>query len=195
VSSSECPEPQPWKGEKAAQSLLDEADARIRQAETFAWAVPSLAIAAESFLLAAALRVDASRDHQAVAAGTGIVILFAALHFLTKHAFIFRVYEAVAERAREELGLPFVSMGQLVGSASPGKKDEAEQARIEAIRGSFPPHVELTRRHWLEPHPRGWRWVRNGFARRLRAVWVWTVVILILMALDAVIFVRALILA
>jgi hypothetical protein len=186
---------QPWEGETPARSLLEEANARIRQSETFAWAVPGLAIAAESFLLGAALSTNATPKHQVLACGAGIVILLAALHFLLKHAFNFRVYEAVMERSRNELGLPFVSMLQLVGSATPDKESEDEQARIEAIRESFPDHVELVRRGWLDPGPWWlwwWRWPRNYAARRVRAEWVWSVAILALIALDAAILVRAL---
>jgi hypothetical protein len=191
VASAETPERQAWTGESAARSLLEEANARIRQAETFAWAVPSLAIAAESFLLAAALNDRATPRHQALACFAGIVILVAALQFLAKHAFNFRVYEAVIERARRELDLPFVAMSELVGSATPGSEDEREQARIRAIRKSFPDHVELVRRNWLAPKPRRWLWVRNGYARRLRSVQVWSIAILILLALDVAILVRA----
>lgn len=174
-------------------SLLDEANARIRQAETFAWAVPSLAIAAESFLLVAALSAGATPRHQMTASFAGIVILVAALQFLAKHAFNFRVYEAVIERARKELNLPFVAMGKLVGSPTPENEDERERERIDAIRESFPGHVELIRREWLEPKPQRWRWARNGFARRLRSVQVWGIAILILIGLDIAILVRALI--
>lgn len=184
-------ERQAWEGEVAARSLLDEANARIRQSETFAWAVPGLAIAAESFLLGAALSTSASPRQQAAACFAGIVILVAALQFLAKHAFNFRVYEAVMDRARDELELPFVTMSQLVGSATPSRESEHEQARIRAIRASFPDHVELMRRGWLEPKPRGWRWVRNAFARRLRSVEAWSIAILVLVALDLWIFVRA----
>jgi hypothetical protein len=189
----EPPKRQAWEGEQPAQSLLEEANARIRQSETFAWAVPSLAIAAESFLLGAALSESASPRHQVIACFAGIVILVAALQFLAKHAFNFRVYEAVMERARRELGLPFVAMGQLVGSAKPDREDEREQARIRAIRASFPDHTELVRRGWLEAKPRRWRWVRNGFARRLRSVQVWSLAILMLLGLDVAILVRALV--
>lgn len=128
-----------------------------------------------------------------VACFAGIVILVAALQFLAKHAFNFRVYEAVIERSRDKLGLPPVTMRQLVGSATPDDEDEAEQARIAAIRESFPDHVELVRDGWLAPNPRGWRWVRNYFARRLQSVRVWGFAIVVLIALDFAILVRALV--
>ncbi len=186
----------PWVGTDAAQSLLDEANARIRQSETFAWTVPGLAIAAESFLLAAALSTNATPRHQAIASLAGIVILFAALHFLLKHAFNFRVYEAVMERSRMQLGLPFVSMRQLVGPAKLDKdtdeKNDEEQARL---RESFPAHTELRRRGWLDTQHgwRFWRWPRNYFARRWRAELVWGGTILALIVVDAVILIHALI--
>jgi hypothetical protein len=164
--------------------LLDEANARIQQSATFAWAVPGLAIAAESFLLASALSTNATPKHQVIACSAGIVILIAALHFLLKHAFNFRVCEAVMERSRQELGLPFVSMGQLVGSATPDNESEEEQVRIKAIRESFPAHVELVRRGWLDPQARRWRRLRNYAARRVRAEWVWSIAILTLIVLD-----------
>src|SRR5207245_1761606 len=167
--------------------------ARIRQSETFAWAVPGLAIAAQSFLLGAALSTNVTPRQQAVACVAGVVILFAALQFLAKHAFNFRVYEAVMERSRRELGLPFVTMQQLVGSPTPSKESKEEQARVETIRQSFPDHVELTRRGWLDPKPRWWRWARNYVARRCRAVGVWAFTILVLIGLDIAILIRALI--
>ena len=192
MGNPDGPERQAWEDKDAARSLLEEANARIRQSETLAWAVPGLAIAAESFLLGAALSTNATPKHQVLACGAGIVILLAALHFLLKHAFNFRVYEAVMERSRKELGLPFVSMRQLVGSATPDNESKEEQARIEAIRESFPAHVELVCRGWLDPRARRWRWLRNYAARRVRAEWVWGVAILALIALDAAILVRAL---
>jgi L-alanine-DL-glutamate epimerase-like enolase superfamily enzyme len=73
-------------------------------------------------------------------------------------------------RSRKELGLPFITMRQLIGPARPDKEDEDEQARIARIRESFPDHVELVRDAWLAPKPRGWRWMRNTFARRLQSV-------------------------
>jgi hypothetical protein len=187
------PDRQAWEGEDAATSLLEEANVRIRQSETFAWAVPGLAIAAESFLLGATLSTNATPRQQAVASVAGIVILFAALQFLAKHAFNFRVYEAVMERSRRQLGLPFVTMQQLVGSPTASKERKDEEARIEAIRESFPNHVELARRGWLDPHPRWWRWARNYVARRRRAVEVWAFTILVLIGLDIAILVQALI--
>jgi hypothetical protein len=69
------------------------------------------------------------------------LILGAALHFLAKHAYNFRVYEAVMERSRDTLNLPYVSMRQVVGSPIPHKESEAEQTRIAAIRESFPDHA------------------------------------------------------
>src|SRR5262249_50032806 len=173
----------PWQGQRAARSPLAEANARIRQAETFAWTVPGLAIAAESFLLGAAPSKGMSPRQQAVACSAGIVILAAALHFLAKHAFNFRVYEAVIERARKELGLPFVAMSELVGSPTPNE-----------IRDSFPAHTELVQRGWLDPRGRRrlWRSPRNWFARRLRSVFVWSVTILALIGLDIWVLVRAL---
>ena len=71
----EGPTGQPWEGDRAAESLLQEANARIRQSETFAWAVPGLAIAAQSFLLGATLSANATPRHQVVACVAGIVIL------------------------------------------------------------------------------------------------------------------------
>ena len=85
-----------------------------------------------------------------------------------------------SRRSRDKLGLPPVTMRQLVGSATPDDEDEAEQARIAAIRESFPDHVELVRDGWLAPNPRGWRWVRNYFARRLQSVRVWGFAIVVL---------------
>ena len=123
------------------------------------------------------------------------MILGAALQFLAKHAFNFRVYEAVMERSRQELGLPFITMRQLVGSATPGKESKEEQARIETIRESFPDHVELVRGGWLDPKHgwrRWWRRPRNYVARRLMAVRVWSLAILALIVIDGAILVRAL---
>lgn len=185
------PRPHDWESETAARSPLEEANGRIRQSETFAWAVPGLAIAAEAFLLGAALSRNTTPRQQAVACFAGILTLVAALQFLAKHAFNFRVYEAVMERSREKLGLPLVTMRQLVGSATPEKENEAEQARVSAIRESFPEHVELVRDGWLEPTPGRWRWIRNLFARRVQSVRAWGFAIVVLIALDFWILIRA----
>jgi hypothetical protein len=211
MGNPDAPERQAWEDKDAARSLLEEANARIRQAETFAWAVPGLAITAEAFLLGAALSKTTTPKQQVVACFAGIVILLAALHFLAKHAFNFRVYEAVIERSRETLGYPFVSMRALVGSPTPSKESNGERERIDHIRESFPRHVDLVRAGWLDHRATGgqqpptpydafiqnakvwvWRPPRNFVARRLPAVRVWTLTILVLIGLDIAVLVRAL---
>src|SRR5436190_7835745 len=92
-------------------------EARVRQAETFAWAVPALALTAQALLLTVVFSHSSSTAGHIMASATGVVILLAALHLLGKHTFNFDMYEAVIERERERLGLPRVSKKHLLADA------------------------------------------------------------------------------
>jgi hypothetical protein len=75
-----------------AESLIEAMESRTRQAETFAWAVPGLALTSQALLLTVAFNPDASDSDasdsgRAAAAFSATAILLAALHFLGKHSF------------------------------------------------------------------------------------------------------------
>lgn len=168
----------------SAESRLREAEARIRQAETFAWTVPGLAIAAEAFLLAVALNPGVKAWAQLAAALAGTAVLVAALHFLGKHRFNFVVYEAVIERSRDELDLPLVAMSELVGRYKDRRTDRAKD-----LRESFSAHTDLIRQGWLDPETsswwrRWWRRLRNSFVRGIPSMGMWASVIIGLILLD-----------
>jgi hypothetical protein len=87
----------------------------MRQAETFAWSVPALVIAGQSFLLTIGLDRQATSHEKEVAAVAGMLMLLAGLHFMWKHKFNFDVYEAVIECQNERLGQYPVAMKRLPG--------------------------------------------------------------------------------
>jgi hypothetical protein len=61
-----------------SESLIEAAEARIRQAETFAWTVPALALTAQALLVTVALDSSATSAGRALASLTGLVTLLAA---------------------------------------------------------------------------------------------------------------------
>jgi hypothetical protein len=96
-------------------ALIAAVEARMRPAETFAWSVPALVIAGQSFLLTIGLDRQATSHEKEVAAVAGMLMLIAGLHFMWKHKFNFDVYEAVIERQNERLGQYPVAMKRLPG--------------------------------------------------------------------------------
>jgi hypothetical protein len=80
---------------RESEFLLQTIESRRRQAESFAWTVPGLAIAGQAFLQSIAL---------------------ASSHLLAKQVYNFDVFEAVIERERKRLGLPGVQMDALRGT-------------------------------------------------------------------------------
>ena len=91
---------------EGSKSLIDAAEARMRQSETFTWAVPGLALTGQVILLTIALDGGSSYRARAVAATAGLTTLLPAIHFLGKHTFNFDWYDAVIERERLKLGWP-----------------------------------------------------------------------------------------
>jgi hypothetical protein len=96
-------------GNDKSKSLLEAVEARMRQAETFAWAVPALALTAQALLLTVVFNDSTTAVGRLLASLTGLITVLAALHLLGKHTFNFDMYEAVVERERKALGLPGVS--------------------------------------------------------------------------------------
>jgi hypothetical protein len=108
---------------EGSKSLIDAAEARMRQAETFTWAVPGLAIAGQAFLLTIGLNSDRGDGARIVAALAALVTLLPALHFLGKHSFNFDVYDAVIERERINLGWPRMTRDDLLKDMESFPKD------------------------------------------------------------------------
>jgi hypothetical protein len=160
-----------------SKSLLEAVEARLRQAETFAWAVPALALTAQALLLTVVFGHSTSTTGRIMASATGVVILLAALHLLGKHTFNFDMYEAVIEREREKLELPRVSKKHLLAGAE-----------------SFPRDTGFWEREWLYPEPGGNRlhrtWVksRRRLVVDLRAIRVWAGALTLLAATDLGVF-------
>jgi hypothetical protein len=100
--------------EERSRSLLEAAESRIRQAETFAWTVPALALTAQALLFTVSFDSSVAPVGRVLASLTGLLTLLAALHFLGKHTFNFDMYEAVIERERSNLGLPRASRNHLL---------------------------------------------------------------------------------
>ena len=101
------------------RELLDTLEARRHQADSFAWAVPGLAIAAQAFLLSIALDPSTEPLGRLVAAAAGVVALLGAMHLLVKQTFHFDLYEAVIERERKALNLDSVQLDGLLDGPFP----------------------------------------------------------------------------
>jgi hypothetical protein len=161
-----------------SQSLLDALEARMRQAETFAWAVPALALTAQALLLSVVFDHSTTALGRVLASLTGLIIVLAALHLLLKHTFNFDMYEAVIERERKERGLPGVSRRELLVDAK-----------------AFPKQSGFRERDWLalEPNANWLSHARKRFISDVRAVQVWTVALMLLALIDLGVFTHYLI--
>jgi hypothetical protein len=173
-------------------ALLQAAEARLAQAASFTWAVPTLALAGQAFLLNIALAKGTSNSAQALAATAGLILLVASLHFMAKHTFNYDWWEAVIERERAALGW-----------------DSTQRNRILQDVKSFDPATLLRQREWFKPEPglyeeriaaegkeltrrrRLWSHVRRPllsgrrqFAVRLKATAVWTTALTLLFVID-----------
>jgi hypothetical protein len=183
-----------------ARSQIEMFEARKRQAETFTWAVPPLAIAAQAFLLTIALRPDTRPLAMAVAAFAGLATTLAALHFLGKHAFNFDWYEAAIERGRARLGLSGFQRNYVLGEGG----DE------RFLIPTFAEDSTLRRREWwiserwfgggpplrYESHNRHFDWiyrVRHRVIVRWKAVWVWGIALCLLASIDVLLFIYAMV--
>lgn len=166
-------------------ALIAAVEARMRQAETFTWAVPGLALTGQAFLLTIALDDDKGSGVRAIAAAAGLVVLGAALHFLGKHTFNFDMFEAVLERERIKLGHHRVTRSHLLQDIA-----------------SFPEDTLLRQREWWEDEHRArrlnwlyrpWAKLRNRLLVDTKAVWVWSSALGILSLLDLGVLVDALV--
>jgi hypothetical protein len=182
-------------------ALIETAETRMQQAATFTWAVPTLALAGQAFLLTIALDDKASDWARALSAGAGIVTLVASLQFLAKHTFNFDWHEAVIERERAALNWPSMQRHEILGDLT-----------------TFSPNLLLRKREWyarepglyeqrlaaegkeLNPVRRAWCRARRPllagrrvFAVRTKATWVWTFALLLFLVLDVGLLVDALI--
>jgi hypothetical protein len=158
---------------ESRRALIAAMEARMRQVETFAWNVPALVIAGQSFLLTIGLDRQATPHEKAVAAVAGIAILVAGLHFMWKHSLYFRIYEAVIERENAAL--------------KPAQHPVAMRKLLESLKENPAPtwtdFMQQGRWWWGRP----WRWL----VRRTRTMHVWTLAFLVLLVIDVVILVRA----
>ncbi len=137
------------------RALIAAMEARMRQSETFAWNVPALVIAGQSFLLTIGLDKQATPPEKEVAAVAGIAILIAGLHFMWKHSINFWIYEAVVERETKALKQHPVSMGKLLESL------EADPA--PAWTDFMKPRRVIGR---------GWRWLVRHTERCTSGLWL-----------------------
>jgi hypothetical protein len=177
--------------ERAAESLLEAMEARSRQAETFAWAVPALALTAQAFILTVAFDENVPWGGRSIAAFSGMVILIAALLLLGKHTLNFDFYEAVIDRERAKLGLPPASRNALLGMR---RGEPATVARPQV--DTFPTNTGFRDRDWLGLYlddTTGWgrRWwvrFRMRVIFRWRAISVWVGALGLLAALDFGVF-------
>jgi hypothetical protein len=135
--------------------LLKVAETRRSYADTFAWTVPGLAIAAEAFLLSIALDSSTQPAGRLVAALAGSLILYGALHFIEKQSYNFDLYDALIERQRERLGLMSL-----------------HRETIQSL--DLPEWVGLYKRGRL----------RTWFARNCRAVFTWRTIVILLLLIN-----------
>ena len=165
---SEAPKREPFSDE-ALRWRLNVIEARRNHAEGLAWTVPGLAIAGQAFLLLIALNPGTSSLGRLLASGAGLVALLACGHQAAKQVYNFDVYEAVTERDRKWVGLPSTQMDGL--TADPD---------------SFPLNTTYVQRRWSDRCLR-----RHKYVVKLRAVKVWAMALLALLAIDGFLFVYA----
>ena len=165
-------------------------EARIRQAENFAWAVPALALTAQAFILNVALDTNAQWGGRSIAAFSGAVILLAALHLLGKHSLNFDVFEAVIDRERDKLGLPPVSRNALLGLER-GKDGKLNLKSALREVDTFPTNTGFRDRDWLglylgdkSPERGIWVRLRRWLVFKGKAVIVWAVALGLLAVMD-----------
>lgn len=153
------------------KDLVDVMETRRMESDRFAWAVPTVAIASQAFLLTIALDGDASAPRRFIAASAALVTLAGAAHLFWKQAFGFALYEAVIKRERKALGLPRVDRNSLLEHA-----DTLE---------------ERFQDEWLEKHggslvktdgPGGY--YQPKWLVRRRAVRVWLAIFVLIALLD-----------
>lgn len=136
------------KDASACLDLIQTLEARRHQADTFAWSVPGLAIAAQAFLLSIALDPSTEPAGRLAAAAAGIVaLLLGAFHLLYKQTHYFDLYEAVIERERRKLGLHSVQLDAL-------------------LPGPFPANTQFVKTGWQKK-----RLLRWTVRRKARNVW------------------------
>ncbi len=159
-------------------SLIQAVEARMRQSETFTCTVPGLAVTAQAILLSVALSPTTSEREKVFAGFVALLTLLPSMQFLGKHTFNFDMFEAVAEREREKIGLPRITRSVML--------DEEGLAAV-------PLNTLLRQREWLVKHPsgRGWRRFRNHAVVRWKAVVVWSVALGALGVLDVIVVVVA----
>ena len=173
--------------------MIEAMEARIRQAETFAWLVPGLALTAQALLFNVAFNPDISDCGHAAAAFSATAILLAALHFLGKHSFNFDLYEAVIDAERKKLGLGRVSKRSLLEMRESLPADSNLRLREwKGIERNRPPDPRRLRRQRLWVY-RAWAFgIRNWAVVRIKAITVWAVVLGTLAVVDVVVLVDAL---
>jgi len=148
---------------RESEFLLATAESRRRQADSFAWTVPGLAIAGQAFLLSIALAPNTEPLARFLASLAGLVALIASSHLLAKQVYNFDV---VIERERKRLGLPGVQMDGLRGEP-------------DSFPPSFPTNTSYVKRRWWSN-----RLVRHWFAVRWKAVFVWGIALGVLAGID-----------
>jgi hypothetical protein len=114
----------PWMTEdEKRKDLIDVMEARRLESDRFAWAVPTVAIASQAFLLTIALSEDASAVRRLIASIAALGILLGAWHLFLKQMFGFALYEAVIKRERADLGLPLVALSVPAGLDGTGPQE------------------------------------------------------------------------
>ena len=156
-------------------TLLYAMEARVNQAATLAWAVPGLALTGQALLFTVALDPNTEPGDRAIAAIAGLFTLLAAAHLFGKQVFNFDWYEAVIERERIRLGYDRLSRDHLLSD-------------IE----SFPADTLLRKRGWMDKSGPPRRRFRNWLVVRVKAVWMWSLVLVGLAVLDVIVLVCAL---
>jgi hypothetical protein len=160
------------------EELLTVMERRRAASDTFAWAVPAVAIASQAFLVTIALDGGASAARRLIASGAAILTLVGAMHLFWKQAFAHALYEAVIRRERHALGLAQVDRNSLLRGAD-GLQQRFQDEWLERRSSQL---VRTDGPDWYyQP-----KWL---IRRRATRVWLW--IFGLLLALDAVLFVWA----
>jgi hypothetical protein len=151
---------------------LEIVEGRRNHYDSYAWAVPGLALAAQAFLLQIALDPAVTPLARMLASLAGLVALLASAQLFAKHCYNFDLYEAVIERDRLRLASPLPSL----------------QKSILTTERVFPSNTSYAERRWAEPY----LW-RHRLVVRLKSVTVWGIALVALLAIDGFLFVYSIV--
>jgi len=155
-------------------AVLQMVENRRSRTDVMMWQVPALAMTAEAFLLSVSLAPDTRGLGRTLAAAAGIVVVSASLQLMLKHRYHEVLFAEWLARAEDALRLPRAHSIDVVedfafaACCHPWRRDAAQGRRgVDRLVHD----------------------VRRRLVAKLSSVRLWTVSLLLLLALDLMIFI------